>query len=56
MISDRFSSSNSETTGVPISSQGVVLQRGGEELILEKSLLFTNLPSYYFFYFLNFFL
>jgi subtilisin family serine protease len=36
MMSDRLNSSNSQTTGVPISSQGVVLQRGGEELILEK--------------------
>ncbi|MBC5797305.1 S8 family serine peptidase [Sphaerospermopsis sp. LEGE 00249] len=35
-MSDRLNSSNSQTTGVPISSQGVVLQRGGEELILEK--------------------
>ncbi|GCL39461.1 peptidase S8 and S53, subtilisin, kexin, sedolisin [Sphaerospermopsis reniformis] len=36
MMSDRLNSSNSQTTGVPTSSQGVVLQRGGEELILEK--------------------
>ncbi|MEA5575309.1 S8 family serine peptidase [Anabaena sp. UHCC 0451] len=36
-MSDSFSSSNSQTTGVPASSQGVVLQRGGEELILEKA-------------------
>ncbi|MDB9442301.1 S8 family serine peptidase [Sphaerospermopsis kisseleviana CS-549] len=35
-MSDRLNSSNSQTTGVPTSSQGVVLQRGGEELILEK--------------------
>jgi subtilisin family serine protease len=37
MMSDRFSAANSETTGVAPSSQGVVLQRGGEELILEKA-------------------
>ncbi|TAF09616.1 MAG: peptidase S8 [Nostocales cyanobacterium] len=36
-MSDSLSSSNSQTTGVPASSQGVVLQRGGEELILEKA-------------------
>lgn len=37
MMSDRFSSYNSQTTGVPVSNQGMVLQRGGEELILEKA-------------------
>jgi subtilisin family serine protease/subtilisin-like proprotein convertase family protein len=37
MISDRSNFSNSEHTGVPKNSQGVVLQRGGEELILEKA-------------------
>ncbi|WP_353933086.1 S8 family serine peptidase [Okeanomitos corallinicola TIOX110] len=36
-MSDNLSSPNSETVGVPTSSQGVVLQRGGEELILEKA-------------------
>lgn len=36
MMSDRLNSSDSQTTGVPQSTQGVVLQRGGEELILEK--------------------
>ncbi|TAE53434.1 MAG: peptidase S8 [Nostocales cyanobacterium] len=36
-MNDNVSSTNSETIGVPASSQGVVLQRGGEELILEKA-------------------
>lgn len=46
MMSDNLSSSNSQTTGVPISNQGFVLQRGGEELILEKSgERFTIRPS-----------
>ncbi|BAZ29016.1 peptidase S8/S53 [Cylindrospermum sp. NIES-4074] len=37
-MSDRVNSSDFSTTGVPVSNQGVVLQRGGEELILEKAL------------------
>ena len=37
-LPQRISSSDSQSTGVPTSSQGVVLQRGGEELILEKAL------------------
>jgi subtilisin family serine protease len=37
-MSDRINSSDFSTTGVPVSSLGLVLQRGGEELILEKVL------------------
>ncbi|MBD2386118.1 S8 family serine peptidase [Cylindrospermum sp. FACHB-282] len=37
-MSDPINSSDFSTTGVPASSQGLVLQRGGEELILEKAL------------------
>jgi subtilisin family serine protease len=37
-MSDRVNSSDFPTIGVPASSLGVVLQRGGEELILEKVL------------------
>ncbi|MBK1987177.1 S8 family serine peptidase [Sphaerospermopsis aphanizomenoides BCCUSP55] len=37
-MSDRISLSDYQTTGVPVSSLGEVLQRGGEELILEKVL------------------
>ncbi|MFM2063810.1 MAG: hypothetical protein RLZZ507_3481 [Cyanobacteriota bacterium] len=45
-LPQRPSSSNSQTTGVPASSQGLVLQRGGEELILEKALnRFTIRPT-----------
>lgn len=41
-----MSDSDFLTTGVPASSQGVVLQRGGEELILEKALYrFTIRPT-----------
>ncbi|NET00523.1 MAG: S8 family serine peptidase [Sphaerospermopsis sp. SIO1G1] len=36
-MSDNPSSANYETPGVPKSSQGFILQRGGEELILEKA-------------------
>ncbi|MBW4611943.1 MAG: S8 family serine peptidase [Desmonostoc vinosum HA7617-LM4] len=37
-MSDRINFSDSPTTGVPASSLGVILQRGGEELILDKVL------------------
>ncbi|QSJ19534.1 S8 family serine peptidase [Nostoc sp. UHCC 0702] len=37
-MNDRVNSSDLPTTGLPASSLGVVLQRGGEELILEKAL------------------
>ncbi|YAF96205.1 MAG: S8 family serine peptidase [Nodularia sp. CChRGM 3473] len=37
-MNDPVNSSDSPTTGVPASSWGTVLQRGGEELILEKAL------------------
>ena len=44
-MNDRVNSSDLPTTGVPASSLGVVLQRGGEELILEKALYrFTIRP------------
>lgn len=36
-MNDRLNSSDLPTTGVPGSNLGVVLQRGGEELILEKA-------------------
>jgi subtilisin family serine protease len=35
-MSDRINSSDLPTTGVPASNLGIVLQRGGEELVLEK--------------------
>ncbi|WP_193197870.1 S8 family serine peptidase [Nostoc sp. MG11] len=45
-MSDRVNSSDFPTIGVPASSLGVVLQRGGEELILEKVLdRFTVRPA-----------
>lgn len=45
-MNDRVNSSDFTTTGVPASSLGVVLQRGGEELILEKVLdRFTIRPT-----------
>ncbi|MEA5506926.1 S8 family serine peptidase [Halotia wernerae UHCC 0503] len=37
-MNDHINSSDLSTKGVPASSLGVVLQRGGEELILEKAL------------------
>ncbi|HLO87291.1 MAG TPA: S8 family serine peptidase [Nostocaceae cyanobacterium] len=37
-MSDRLNSSDSQTTDISASNQGLVLQRGGEELILEKAL------------------
>jgi subtilisin family serine protease len=37
-MNNRNPSSDSTTTGVPASSKGLVLQRGGEELILAKAL------------------
>ncbi|MBW4642464.1 MAG: S8 family serine peptidase [Goleter apudmare HA4340-LM2] len=37
-MSDRINSSDVTNTGMPASSFGLVLQRGGEELILEKAL------------------
>ncbi|MBE9210099.1 S8 family serine peptidase [Nostoc sp. LEGE 06077] len=36
-MSDRINSSDLPTTGVPASNLGIVLQRGGEELLLEKA-------------------
>ncbi|MBE9006058.1 S8 family serine peptidase [Fortiea sp. LEGE XX443] len=45
-MSDRINSSDFSTTGVPASNLGVVLQRGGEELVLEKaSDCFTIRPA-----------
>ncbi|MFN6569924.1 S8 family serine peptidase [Dendronalium sp. ChiSLP03b] len=45
-MNDRVNSSDFSTTGVPASSLGVVLQRGGEELILKKALdRFTIRPA-----------
>ncbi len=45
-MSDRVNSSDFPTIGVPASSLGVILQRGGEELILEKVLdRFTVRPA-----------
>ncbi len=37
-MNDPINSSNSTNTGIPASNLGMVLQRGGEELILEKVL------------------
>ncbi|HLP91493.1 MAG TPA: S8 family serine peptidase [Nostocaceae cyanobacterium] len=37
-MSDRLNSSDSPTTDTPATNQGLVLQRGGEELILEKAM------------------
>lgn len=45
-MNDHVNSSDFSTTGVPASSIGIVLQRGGEELILEKALdRFTIRPT-----------
>jgi subtilisin family serine protease len=45
-MSDRINSSDLPTTGVPASNVGVVLQRGGEELVLEKAIdRFTIRPA-----------
>ncbi|MCX7596082.1 MAG: S8 family serine peptidase [Fischerella sp.] len=46
-MNDRPNSSNFPATGVPANSQGLILQRGGEELILEKiSDRFTVRPAH----------
>jgi subtilisin family serine protease len=45
-MNERVNSSDFSTIGMPASSQGVVLQRGGEELILEKAVdCFTIRPA-----------
>ena len=46
MMNDDANSSNFPNTGVPASSLGIILQRGGEELILQKVLdRFTVRPT-----------